>query len=69
MPTPATDRSPVRLRRVTVIAGAVLAALAVWALAVPVAGLELAAAPIGGQVALVGPVAVAAGPLVSGLCG
>ncbi|GAA1243210.1 hypothetical protein GCM10009609_03330 [Pseudonocardia aurantiaca] len=46
-----------------------LAALAVWVLAVPIAGIDLAAAPIGGVVAPVGPVAVAAGPLFAGLSG
>ncbi|OLT21866.1 hypothetical protein BJF78_33685 [Pseudonocardia sp. CNS-139] len=69
MSTTVEARPRTGLRRAATVLGAALAALAVWVLAVPVGGLDLAAAPIGGPVAPVGPVAVAAGPLVSGLCG
>jgi hypothetical protein len=64
----ATSRATVPARA-GAVAAAVLAALAVWVLAVPVLGITLAAAPIGGPVQAVGPVAVAAGPLCAGLSG
>ncbi|TQM15299.1 DUF6069 family protein [Pseudonocardia kunmingensis] len=64
----ATDR-PTPLVRAGAVAAAVLAALAVWVLAVPVLGITPAAAPIGGPVQVVGPVAVAVGPLCAGLSG
>jgi hypothetical protein len=63
-----TSRSTLPARTGTV-AAAVLAALAVWVLAVPVLGLELAAAPIGGPVQQITPIAVAAGSLCAGLSG
>jgi hypothetical protein len=64
-----TTSSSFRPARAAAVAAAVLAALAVWALAVPVLGVDLAAAPVGGPVQQVGPLAVAAGPLLSGLAG
>ena len=67
--TTSVDRPPTVLGRAGAVLAAVLGALAVWVLAVPVAGLDLAAAPIGGPVAPVGPLAVAAGPLLAGLSG
>jgi hypothetical protein len=67
--TTTVDRPRTVLRRAAAVLTAVLAALAIWVLAVPIAGIDLAAAPIGGLVAPVGPVAVAAGPLFAGLSG
>jgi hypothetical protein len=66
--TTTTDRSTLPARA-GAVAAAVLAALAVWVLAVPVLGVALAAVPIGGPVQDIGPVAVAAGPLCAGLSG
>jgi hypothetical protein len=48
---------------------AVLAPLAIWAVAVPVAGLDLTATPIGGTATPVGALAVVAGALCAGLSG
>jgi hypothetical protein len=69
MSTTTVDRPSRALRRAGAVVAAALAALAVWVVAVPIAGLDLAAAPIGGPVAPVGPLAVAAGPLLAGLSG
>ncbi|GAA1222762.1 hypothetical protein GCM10009608_69010 [Pseudonocardia alaniniphila] len=48
---------------------AVLAPLAIWAVAVPVAGLDLTATPIGGTETPVGVLAVVTGALCAGLSG
>lgn len=67
--TPApTRRIPhvVRTRALTVV-GAVLAALAVWAVAGPVAGIDLRVAPDGQPPHSVGPAMVALSSLTSGL--
>ncbi|NYH55267.1 lysylphosphatidylglycerol synthetase-like protein (DUF2156 family) [Nocardiopsis arvandica] len=62
---PGTSSRPTAWRALTV-AAAVLAPLALWALAVPLAGVELTAFP-GGRPRGVGPVAVAVAGLVFGL--
>jgi hypothetical protein len=67
--TTTVDRPRIVLRCAAAALTAVVAAIAVWVLAVPVAGIDLAAAPIGGVVAPVEPLAVAAGPLFAGLSG
>jgi len=68
VPTTA-DRPSTVPARAGAVAAAVAAALAVWVVVVPVLGVDLAAAPGGGPVQRVGPIAVAVGPLVAGLCG
>ncbi|WP_433235660.1 DUF6069 family protein [Streptosporangium sp. CA-135522] len=55
-------------RRALVVAGAMAAALALWALAGPLAELNLAVR-IGGELQLVGLVSVAAASLIAGLAG
>jgi hypothetical protein len=67
----ATTRPPTRTaaRRATAVVLAVLAPLAIWAVAVPVAGLDLTATPIGGTATPVGALAVVAGALCAGLSG
>ncbi|OOC53950.1 MULTISPECIES: DUF6069 family protein [Nocardiopsis] len=62
---PGTSSRPTAWRALTV-AAAVLAPLVLWALAVPLAGVELTAFP-GGRPRVVGPVAVAVAGLVFGL--
>ncbi|MCD0447361.1 DUF6069 family protein [Glycomyces sp. A-F 0318] len=57
-----------RIRRLLVVIAASAAALALWALAVPLAGVDLAALQ-GGSERAVGPVAVAAAGLLTGLAG
>ncbi|GAA3094640.1 hypothetical protein GCM10010464_67680 [Pseudonocardia yunnanensis] len=66
-----TTRPPSRTaaRRATAVVLAVLAPLAIWAVAVPVAGLDLTATPIGGTATPVGALAVVAGALCAGLSG
>jgi hypothetical protein len=57
--------SRVRIHRALIVVGAVAAALAAWALAGPLAGIDLAVGPDGEQTVEAG--AVIAGSLVSGL--
>ncbi|MCG5213420.1 DUF6069 family protein [Streptosporangium soli] len=59
---------PAVTRRALAVAGAAAAALALWALAGPVAGIDLTVRT-GGAVQVVGPGAVAAASLVAGLAG
>ena len=56
-------------RRATAVALAVLAPLAIWAVAVPMVGLDLTATPIAGTATPVGALAVVAGALCAGLSG
>jgi hypothetical protein len=60
------DRAHTRTHRSLVVVGAVAAALAVWTLADPVAGVDLAVRR-GGALDQVGPGAVAAASLLAGL--
>jgi hypothetical protein len=62
--TPATDR-PTRVRRLVVVAGASVAALAVWAVADPLAGIDLTVR-LSGAEQHVGAGAVVAASLVAG---
>ncbi|WP_412517713.1 DUF6069 family protein [Actinomadura madurae] len=57
-----------RARRALTVAGAVAAALALWALTGPVAGLD-PSAETGGQLRTVGAAPVIAGSLIAGLAG
>lgn len=69
MTTTTRPSSRTAARRAIAVVLAVLAPLAIWILAVPVAGLDLTAAPIGGATAPVGALAVVAGALCAGLSG
>lgn len=63
---PAT--APVTTRRIAAVGGGAAAALAVWVLSGPIAGVDLTVRT-GGTAGPVGPVAVAAAALVAGLAG
>lgn len=65
MSTELTNRTTARP---VAVAAAVGAGLAVWVVAVPVAGIDLAAR-VGGAVTPIGPIAVAAVALLAGLAG
>jgi len=69
MTTTTRPSSRTAARRATAVVLAVLAPLAIWAVAVPVAGLDLTATPIGGTATPVGAFAVVAGALCAGLSG
>lgn len=69
MTTTTRPSSRTAARRATAVVLAVLAPLAIWAVAVPVAGLDLTAMPIGGTATPVGAFAVVAGALCAGLSG
>lgn len=72
-PTPsprAASRPRPRTRvRAVIVAGAVLAALTVWAVASPLLGVELRAAPDGGDPMTVGPPAVVTSSLLAASAG
>jgi Family of unknown function (DUF6069) len=64
----ARTRRGVRTRRALIVAGATAAALAVWALAGPIGGVDIAARS-GGSVQQIGPGAVAVSSMLAGLAG
>jgi hypothetical protein len=69
MTTTTRPSSRTAARRATAVVLAVLAPLAIWAVTVPVAGLDLTATPIGGTATPVGALALVAGALCAGLSG
>lgn len=66
-PTPTRSVPHVTRTRALTVGGAVLAALAVWAIAGPVAGIDLRVAPDGQTPHTVGPAMVALSSLTAGL--